>query len=293
MIIKNLFFALRPKQWVKNLFIFLPMVFGGKLFEPVIFLRCVGAFFLFSFTAGAVYLINDLIDIEKDKVHPIKKLRAIASGKISSAQAIVTAAVLIMVSVPLSFLMNTRFGTIVLGYLLLNLIYSKFLKEVVIVDVFCVSLFFLLRLSAGSVVAQVELSHWIIFMIALLALFLGFNKRRQEINLLSETAEDHRGVLKEYHPYFIDQISSVVTSSIVVVYMLYTVDVRTIKVYGTNHLIYTIPFVYYGIFRYLYILYDKYQGEGDPTRILFADRKMQMNIILWLLTCIAVIYFGL
>jgi 4-hydroxybenzoate polyprenyltransferase len=287
------FSALRPKQWIKNFFIFLPVIFGGKLFEPAVVFHCVIAFFLFSFAASAVYLINDVIDIEKDKLHPIKKLRPITSGKVSLVQAVIMAAILAVVSIPLSFLLNARFGAIVLAYLLLNFIYSKFLKEVVIVDVFCVSLFFLLRIMAGSVVSGVELSHWIVFMIALLALFLGFNKRRQEINLLSETAGGHRGVLKKYHTYFIDQISSIVTSSIVVVYMLYTVDARTVKVYGTSHLIYTIPFVYYGIFRYLYILHDKYQGEGDPTRILFADRKTQVNIVLWLLTCIAVIYFGL
>jgi 4-hydroxybenzoate polyprenyltransferase len=287
------FSALRPKQWVKNFFIFLPIVFGGKLFEPIIVFRCIAAFFLFSFTASAVYIVNDLIDIKKDKLHPIKKLRPIAAGKISLAQAAATALTLGIISIFLSFSLDVRFGAVVLAYLLLNFIYSKFLKEVIIIDVFCVSLFFLLRIMAGSVVSGVELSHWIVFMIALLALFLGFNKRRQEIVLLAEAAKDHRGVLKKYHTYFIDQISSIVTSSIVVVYMLYTVDARTVKVYGTSHLIYTIPFVYYGIFRYLYILHDKYQEEGDPTRILLSDNKTQINVILWLATCIAVIYCGL
>jgi len=269
------------------------MIFGGKLFESTTVFHCVEAFFLFSFAAGAVYIVNDLIDIKKDKLHPIKKTRPITSGQITILQAIITAVILGTVSILFSFLLNVRFGSIVLLYFMINIIYSKFLKEVAIVDVFCVSLFFLLRVLAGSVVTGVELSHWIIFMVVLLALFLGFNKRRQEIVLLSETAKSHRGVLKEYHTYFIDQMSAIVTSSIVVVYMLYTVDARTVKVFGTSHLIYTIPFVYYGIFRYLYILHDKCQGEGDPTRILFLDRKTQVNIILWLITCIAVIYFGL
>jgi len=149
----------------------------------------------------------------------------------------------------------------------------------------------LLRIIAGSIVANIQMSHWIIFMTVLLALFLGFNKRRQELSMLGKEAIHHRHALTQYNIYFIDQIVLVITSSIVVCYMLYTVDARTIKEFSTNHLMYSIPFVYYGIFRYLYLIH-KIKKEGDPTRILLSDRMMRINIALWIGVCIVVIYFG-
>jgi 4-hydroxybenzoate polyprenyltransferase len=146
---------------------------------------------------------------------------------------------------------------------------------------------------AGSIIAGVQMSHWLIFMTVLLALFLGFNKRRQELRLVEHESISHRAVLTKYSAYFIDQMIAVITSSIVVVYMLYAVDNKTISFFGTDHLIYTIPFVYYGIFRYLYLVHKVYKDEEDPTEILFADTKMQLNLILWLTVCVAVIYFKL
>ena len=166
------------------------------------------------------------------------------------------------------------------------------MKDAVIIDVFSIAGFFFLRILAGSVVAGVELSHWIIFMVVLLALFLGFNKRWEELRLLNSEAGNHRKVLSKYNAYFIDQMTAVITSSIVVVYMLYTVDTRTVQEFGTKNLIYTIPFVYYGIFRYLYIGHKIMKG-GDPVKMLLSDKLMQLNILLWLLAVISVIYFGL
>jgi len=177
--VRYLFFSLRPKQWIKNLLIFLPLIFGKKLLVFPANLKTVIAFCFFSLVSSVVYLVNDIIDIEKDKLHPTKRLRPLASGKVSIKQATITAFVLGILSVALCFMLDVYFGYIVVIYLVFNFVYSKILKDAVIIDVFCISGFFLLRIISGGVVTGVELSHWIIIMAALLALFLGFNKRRQ------------------------------------------------------------------------------------------------------------------
>jgi len=287
---KYIFFALRPKEWVKNFFLFLPLIFGEKLVVFPANLKSVAAFCLFTLAAGAVYLINDVIDIERDRKHPVKRLRLIASGKLSTKQAKIIALILAVLALGLSFILNSYFGGVVAVYLLFNIIYSRVLKDIVIIDVFCIGVFFLFRIIAGSVVAGVEASHWIIIMAVLLALFLGFNKRRQELMLLERRAVSYRHVLIKYNLYFIDQMAAIITSSIVVAYMLYTVDARTVEEVGSRNLIFSIPFVYYGIFRYLYLIH-KIRRDGDPTRILFSDRALQINIMLWIAVCISVIYF--
>lgn len=289
---KYLFFALRPKQWIKNLFIFLPLIFGKRLFSFPVNIKTAAAFILFSLVAGVVYLINDIIDIKKDRSHPIKRLRPLASGKISMRQAQLAVWILGIPSIILSFLLDISFGWTAVTYLVFNLIYSKILKDIVIVDVFCLSGFFLLRIIAGTAVSKAAFSYWMIFMTAFLALFLGFNKRRQELGLLERKAVPHRHVLVKYNSYFIDQMVAVVTSSLVVVYMLYTIDARTVGEIGNRHLVYSIPFVYYGIFRYLYLIH-KLRKEGDPTRVFFSDRITRLNLSIWIIVCIAVIYFGL
>lgn len=286
---QHLMLALRPKQWVKNLFIFLPLIFGKKLFIFPTNIELIIAFVLFSITASVVYIMNDILDIDKDRLHPIKALRPIASGNVGLGRAKVVAAVLGTISISCSLIMNTYFGLISIIYILLNIFYSKIFKEIVIIDVFCIGLFFLLRIIAGSVMAGVEMSHWIIMMTVLLALFLGFTKRRQELELIKSGTHLHRVVLTKYSTYFIDQMIVIITSSIVVVYMLYTIDARTIAEFGSTHLLYTIPFVYYGIFRYLYLIH-KLSRDGDPTVILFTDNKMQINLVLWFIACVLVIY---
>ena len=289
---KHLFFSLRPKQWIKNGFILLPLVFGGKLNAFPVNFKALIAVFIFSLGSSAVYLMNDILDLSQDKIHPLKKVRPLPAGKITVFQAAFLSVALMAIASFAAFLLDFQLGFLLLEYFVLNILYTKFLKQVVIVDVFCISFFFLLRILAGAIVAKVEVSHWILFMGALLALFLGFSKRRQELKLLGEKAVAHRTVLAKYNRYFIDQMVVVVTSSIVVSYMLYTVDKRTVDFFGTDHLIFTIPFVYYGIFRYLYLL-QKYHKEGDPTRILWADRPLQLNVLAWLGIAISVIYFGL
>jgi 4-hydroxybenzoate polyprenyltransferase len=289
-IMRYIFFSLRPKQWVKNLFIFLPLVFGGMLFTFPENLKTVLAFIIFSLSSGVVYLINDIMDVEQDRLHPIKRLRPIASGKVKLRTAALLAFLLGLLSIAASFLLDPRFGLVVVVYFVFNILYSKFLKEIVIIDVFCISAFFLLRIVAGTITSRVEFSYWMILMVILLALFLGFNKRRQELKLSERRASRVRHVLSKYNAYFIDQMISVITSSMVVVYTLYTVDARTVAHVGSVHLLYTIPFVYYGIFRYLYLIH-KVRKYGDPVYILFSDKTMLVNLALWMLVCLGVVYF--
>ncbi|MFH1879121.1 MAG: decaprenyl-phosphate phosphoribosyltransferase [Candidatus Omnitrophota bacterium] len=289
--LKYVLISMRPKQWIKNLFIFLPLVFGRKMFSFPENVLAVAAFFLFSLIAGAVYIVNDILDAERDKTHPVKSLRPVASGRLKARAAWNAAFVTGAIALGLSFALNMKFGWMAAGYLLFNLVYSKFLKNAVIIDVFCIGVFFLFRIIAGGIIAGVVISRWILIMTALLALFLGFNKRRQELKLQEKGGVPSRKVLEKYNAYFIDQMISVVTSSIVVVYMLYTLDSRTVSEAGSTHLMYSIPFVYYGIFRYLYLIH-KHHEDGDPTRILLRDAKMQINLALWIIVCIAVIYFG-
>lgn len=287
--ITALFFSLRPRQWVKNFFIFLPLVFGQKLFCFPENLKALAAFFLFSLVAGVGYLMNDSDDFNEDQLHPRTRLRPIASGKISITKARAAAWILGTVLLVLSCLFNGSFGGIVTIYLALTIIYAKFLKKIVILDVFCIGSFFILRVIAGGVVAEVELSHWIIVLTGLLALFLGFNKRRQDLKRLPEKVRFQRKVLAQYNIGFIDQMIAIITASIVVAYMLYTTDSRTIAFFGSKRLIMSIPFVYYGIFRYLYLIH-RLNVEGDPTRILFRDKNTQWNLLLWLVVCVTAIY---
>ena len=288
--LRYLFFSLRPKHWIKNLFIFLPLIFGKKLFSFPENVETAFAFFIFSLAASCAYLINDVWDYKKDKIHYAKRLRPIASGKITLKTAMIFALIIFFLSVSFAFMLNTSFGLIILIYLAFNGLYSKFLKEIMIIDVFCIGFFFLLRVIAGGVVASVELSSWVILITFLLALFLGFNKRRQELIFLGRKAVTHRFVLTKYSSYFIDQMVGVLTSSIVVVYMLYTMDAKTISFFGTRNLIWSIPFVYYGIFRYLYLIH-KIRRDGEPTRILLSDKPMQLNLLLWIIVCVGIIYF--
>ncbi|HBG60273.1 MAG: hypothetical protein A2Y03_05320 [Omnitrophica WOR_2 bacterium GWF2_38_59] len=287
---KHLFIALRPKHWIKNMFIFLPLIFGKKLFISPLNTNTVLAFFLFSIAASAVYLMNDIIDCEKDKKHPAKKMRPIAAGKVSTNKAVITSILLGSIAIAGASLLSIKFCSIIMIYLIANIIYSKLLKEAVIIDVFCIAIFFFLRVLAGGIIAETEISHWLLIMTTLIALFLSLNKRRQELLITDQNLQDRRVVLDKYNTYFIDQMIAVITSSVVISYMLYTVDERTVSVFGTKNLIYSVPFVYYGIFRYLYLIH-KANADGDPTKLFLSDFKMQLNVILWLIVCSVVIYF--
>jgi len=285
------FNLLRPKQWVKNLFILLPLIFGQKLFSFPENLRAVFVFGIFSLASSAGYILNDIFDRNYDRTHPVKRLRPVASGKVSVQSAWIICVLLAFSSIGLSFGLGWDVALVLLTYMGANLLYTLFFKRLVLIDVFCLALFTCLRIVAGTVVTGVIYSHWMIIMAVLLALFLGFQKRRNELGNQEETGTVTRPVLYKYSQHFIDQVVSVLTSSIVVTYMLYTFDKGTVDKIGSTHLMYSIPFVYYGVFRYLYIIHKLGFGE-DPTVILFIDRMTQLNLLLWLIVCTSVIYLG-
>ncbi|MBN2120943.1 MAG: decaprenyl-phosphate phosphoribosyltransferase [Candidatus Omnitrophica bacterium] len=286
----SLFIALRPKQWIKNAFIFCPLIFGKKLFIfPENIISLIG-FCLFCLSSGSVYLVNDIVDIDKDRFHPIKKLRPLASGNITVREAVVCAFLLAFLSLICSFLLDIYFGWIVGAYLLFNFFYSKILKNIVIIDVFCLALFFLLRIAAGGILANVEISRWILIMTTLLSLFLGFNKRLKELQFSEERKPSVSRMAFGYNRRLIDLLILVITSLIILAYILYVTDVRTVSEFGSFNLLYSVPFVYYGIFRYLYLIH-KIREYGDPTHILLSDRPLRITILLWVGICIAVIYF--
>ena len=285
---KYLLLSMRPHQWTKNLFIFLPLIFGQQLFNFEAFLKTFFMFFLFTLAASAIYLINDIVDLENDKQHQEKCHRPLASGKITVSQAKVAAFILSGISIPLSFLLNIYAGCVIVIYIALNYVYMKILKNAVIIDVFCIGAFFYFRILAGSIATDIMLSNWIILCTVLIALFLAFNKRRYDLKV----SKSGSLIYTKYSRYFIDRMISIISSSIVIAYTLYSMDSKTIEKFETAHLIYTVPFVYYGLFRYLYLV-DKKGTGGDPARILLKDYKMSLNIVLWIIMCIVIIYFKL
>jgi len=283
---KYLLAAMRPHQWLKNFFIFLPLIFGQKLLDIGLCLRILYVFVGFSLVASAIYLLNDIMDIEQDKLNPEKRNRPIASGKVTISKAAITALVLITAGLIGAFTLNKNCAYVIIIYIILNFLYMKFLKKVMIIDIFCVGAFFYIRILIGGLISGVELSNWIIICGVLLALFLALNKRRHDLGVF-----DKQGIaFSRYNPQLIDRMISIISSSVVMAYILYATDARTIERFGTNRLIYTVPFVFYGVLRYLYIVDTKRLG-GDPARILIGDGKMQLNLALWLVASISVIYF--
>lgn len=285
----QLIWSMRPKQWVKNLFIFAPLVFSENLFAVTLVMKAVMAFFIFCLLSGCVYIINDIMDLEKDRMHPIKRFRPLASGQVSVTAAKSFALFLFAVSLVLSFYLSASFGLVACIYFLLNLLYSFYLKNVVIVDVFIVATGFFLRVFGGAKVIDVDVSSWLLVCTILLALFLAFSKRRNELVILNEEATRHRKILAEYSPYFLDQMISVTTTSTVVSYLLYTISDETVAKFHTRALILTVPFVLYGIFRYLYVVHQK-EGGGNPTTALLTDKPLMVNMLLWIMTAGIIIY---
>lgn len=280
---------MRPQQWIKNFFIFAALLFSGHLFESFFFIQTLIGFFFFSLVASSVYVFNDVIDIEKDKLHPVKSKRPLPSGKLSVRTAIIVAIVLACAGIVGGLRSNLTFGVILIAYTSINVFYSFKLKEVVILDVMTIASGFVLRVVGGAVLINVPTSEWLIICTVLLALFLGFSKRRHELTILETVADTHRAVLQHYSPYFLDQMIGIVTASTVMSYALYTISEETIKKFGTNHLIYTVPFVLYGIFRYLYLVHRKEEG-GNPTRLAVTDKPLLINMILWIVTASLIIY---
>ena len=261
---KAILVSLRPHQWTKNLVVLAALAFSKHLFEPEPLLRTLLAFALFCGLSGAVYLVNDVADVERDRLHPRKRLRPVASGALSPQAALALAAGLGAACLALSLLLGAPFAACALLYLALNLAYSFRLKDVVILDVLAVSLGFVLRAVAGAVAIGVHISEWLLICTILLALFLTLGKRRNELTSLEAAAPEHRRSLSEYSPYLLDQMISVVTASCLTAYAFYTTAAETREKFQTDRLAWTIPFVLYGIFRYLYLVHRREQG-GSPT----------------------------
>lgn len=282
--------TMRLKQWTKNLFVLSPLLFSQHFFEPSTMIASVEGFVLFSLIASCVYILNDIIDRRKDRLHPVKMTRPIASGALPVGTAVVALGVLLVITVGASFAVGTMFAATIVAYFVWNVVYSLFLKEAVIIDVMAIAMSFILRIVAGAFAIDVPLSEWLLICTSLLALFLGFSKRRHELTLLEDNAKSHRRVLLEYSPYFLDQMISLVTASTLICYILYTLDSETISKFGSKNLLFTVPFVLYGLFRYLYLVHQRKTG-GDPTAELLTDRPLLLNVFLWGLTVILVIYF--
>jgi 4-hydroxybenzoate polyprenyltransferase len=288
-LVLSLIVSLRPSQWTKNLIIFGPLGLGLRLLDPVAVVQALEAFVIFCILSGVVYLLNDVADREGDRLHPIKKLRPIASGEISVATALAIAAVLTVIALTAAFWLRPLFGVMALTYLSLLALYSGPLKHIVIIDVLTIAVGFVLRAVAGAVAIDVAVSPWLYVLTILLALFLALSKRRHELVLLADQATDHRPILEEYSPYLLDQMISVVTASTLVAYAIYTVSPETIEKLGTNRLGLTLPFPLYGIFRYLYLVHQK-DGGGSPSDMLLNDRPLLACVGLWALTVAIIIY---
>jgi len=287
--VANLLVSLRPGQWPKNLLLFAGLGFGQKLFSPVEIERAAAAFVVFCALSGTVYLINDVVDRESDRRHPLKARRPIASGALSPAVAVAAAVAIAAAALAVAFWLGTPFGLVAVAYVALLALYSFRLKHVVIMDVLTISIGFVLRAVAGAVVVAVPISHWLLVCTVLLALFLALAKRRHELVLLADGAAEHRPILGEYSPYLLDQMIGVVTASTLIAYIFYTFSPETVQKFHTEMLGLTIPFPLYGIFRYLYLVHRK-EGGGSPAEMLLTDRPLLACVALWAALVVLVIY---
>ena len=283
--------SMRPKQWTKNLILFAALIFSQQFLYPLLLFKTMAAFFIFCVISGCVYIINDLFDLKQDKIHPIKCTRPLASGALTPSFAIIATVLLLLLSIVSALLAtNLMFIIILLLYFILQIAYSTLLKHIVILDVFSIAAGFVLRAIAGAEVIEVPFSTWLLFCTILLSLFLALSKRRHELILLEDDAIHHRKILFEYSPYLLDQMISVVTASTVITYTLYTVSEDTVSKFGTDRLKYTIPFVLYGIFRYLYLIHQKNEG-GSPEKVMLNDFPLLVCIMLYGITVGLILYY--
>jgi 4-hydroxybenzoate polyprenyltransferase len=282
---------MRPTQWAKNAVLFAALIFSKHLFDPHAVGTVLGAFVAFCLVASAAYVMNDLRDCERDRQHPLKSQRPLPSGRISRTAAIALGIGSGLSGIGFAEWLGRDFATLTLVYFFLQVAYTFVLKEVVILDVMAIAAGFVIRAVAGGVVIGVPVSPWLVICTFLLALFLGFAKRRHELVLLEARATDHRRALREYSPYFLDQMMSVVTASTVVAYAIYTVSPEVREKLGTERLYLTMPFVLFGIFRYLYLVHQKEEG-GNPTQLLLRDAPLLIDVVLWVVTAAVLLYWG-
>ncbi len=281
--------SLRPEQWTKNLLVFAGLIFGGRLLELSAVLVAVATFAIFCALSGAIYLVNDVRDREGDQKHPLKRQRPIAVGELPTSTAVMAAAALILGGVGAAALVAPMLAAVASAYAALLLLYSIALKHFVILDVMTISAGFVLRAVAGAVAVNVPIGSWLLVCATLLALFLALSKRRHELVLLGGDAENHRPILDEYSPYLLDQMISVVTASTLIAYTVYATSADTAARLGTSRLGLTVPFVLYGIFRYLYLVHQK-KGGGSPSTLLLSDRPLLLCVGMWIGTAAVLMY---
>lgn len=284
-----LLISLRPDQWTKNLFVFAGLLFGQRLADGSALATAFGAFTVFCALSSAMYLVNDVLDQEEDRRHPTKSRRPIAAGIISPGLALGAAVALSLGGLAGAFWLGRDVGLVALGFLLLLGLYSQTLKHIVILDVLAIAIGFVLRAVAGAVAVAVPISQWLLICTLLLALFLGFAKRRHELVLLGEGAAGHRRALAEYSSHLLDQLIAIVAAATVVSYAFYTVEPSTVERFQTDWLTLTLPFPVYGIFRYLYLVHLR-DGGGSPSELLLGDRPLLACVALWGIAVGVIIY---
>lgn len=279
---------MRIRQWTKNVFVLAAIVFDRQLGNPLALIKSLAGFFIFCLLSSSVYLINDVMDAEADRQHPEKRDRPIASGQLPASIAIIAAVILILITIPTAFVLSNGFGWVALAYLLINFAYSTWLKHIPLLDVMIIAAGFVLRVAAGVFLVIVErFSPWLYVVTTLGALYIGFGKRRSELALLAKEANQHRRVLDGYTIQLLDQLILVVSSTTIMAYSLYTFSAPNLP---SNHsMMLTIPFVLYGVFRYLYLIQVK-QAGGAPEELLLTDRPLQATIILWGIAVLIIFY---
>jgi len=287
--LRGLFVEMRPQEWVKNLLVFSGVIFSRSLTDfDNIRVSCIG-FLLFCAASSGVYLFNDLCDLKSDREHPVKRFRPLAAGSLSVGLARIMMIALFLTAALGSLALNHRFALIIAVYLITCLAYSLRLKDVVILDVILIASGFVLRAASGAILIGVDVSEWLVLCTSMVALLVGFGKRRHELVLLADAAENHRRSLSDYSLEFLDSIMAILSGAALITYALYTRADETVVRVGSHGMLITIPFVVYGIFRYLFLIHKR-QAGGDPVQILFRDRPTLLNLLPWIVTVGLVIY---
>lgn len=281
--------GMRPQQWVKNGFVLLPLIFAGKLLSPEVVTRGLAALAAFSLTASGVYLLNDVADWRADLAHPSKKSRPIPSGRLATSVAAMWGLLLLIAGIALGFAISRPTGFLIAAYVLVQILYTQYIKHVMILDLMCISTGFVMRVLAGSTAVQVKPSHWLLICTFLLSLFLGVGKRRQETERLGRDSARSRPVLLAYNLPWLDQVATALSGATVLAYALYTVAPETEARFGSDRLMYTLPFVVYGILRYLHLMRSGDQ-TGNPAEALLRDWPLISCVSGWAVTCAAIIY---
>ncbi len=287
--LRDIFRLLRPKQWIKNLFVLAVVIFSGTLFQPTIFMRTIAATLLFCLMSSAVYLFNDIADVEQDRQHPIKRHRPLASKRVPISLAWILFIVFAILTLTGSWLFNWKLVLILGCYLVINVTYSLFLKQVPILDAFCISSGFILRVLAGGVASGVFISHWLLLCTITLSLFFAFGKRREEVASLGENSFNQRPSLEGYSLEFLDHAVSIMATLTIISYVLYVADPETSEFFGTRAVLLTAIFVLYGMFHYLSLV-QTHQKGGNPSTLLLSDRHLQLSCFGWGLTWAIIIF---